>query len=130
MFLKNTNKSLLKKTHRPLPEIILKSDIHKNIENKELNGTVGIKDNIPSFSISRTNSVDIELKTINYVNGTILEYSGNTSQLHSDENKASNCINDISNHICHCVLCKKKYDFKSMDEHNCNKKLSSVIINN
>ena len=92
MFLKNTNKSLLKKTHRPLPEIISKSDIHKNIENKELNGTVGIKDNIPSFSISRTNSVDIELKTINYVNGTILEYSGNTSQLHSYENKASNCI--------------------------------------
>ena len=91
MFLKNTNKSLLKKTHRPLPEIISKSDIHKNIENKELNGTVGIKDNIPSFSISRTN-VDIELKTINYVNGTILEYSGNTSQLHSYENKASKCI--------------------------------------
>ena len=46
------------------------------------------------------------------------------------KNEISNCINDISNHICHCVLCKKKYDFKSMDEHNCNKKLSSVIINN
>jgi hypothetical protein len=46
------------------------------------------------------------------------------------KNEISNCINDISNHICHCVLCKKKYDLKSMDEHNCNKKLSSVIINN
>ncbi len=46
------------------------------------------------------------------------------------KDEISICINDISKHICHCILCKKKYNFKSIDEHKCNKELNATIINN
>lgn len=36
------------------------------------------------------------------------------------------CIDFIKNHICDCVLCKKKYKLKNIDEHLCNKKINFV----
>jgi hypothetical protein len=32
-----------------------------------------------------------------------------------------NCIEEIKSHICHCLVCKKKYDFNKLTSHECNK---------
>ena len=31
------------------------------------------------------------------------------------------CIKDMQEHICSCILCKKKYNFSSIDKHSCYK---------
>ena len=41
--------------------------------------------------------------------------------------KIIKCIQEITTHICHCMVCKKKYKFKNIDTHKCYTK--SVFIN-
>ena len=31
------------------------------------------------------------------------------------------CIEEIKDHICHCTICKKKYEFNKLTSHKCNK---------
>lgn len=37
------------------------------------------------------------------------------------KNEISNCIENIKEHICSCILCKKKYNFSNIDNHSCYK---------
>jgi len=37
------------------------------------------------------------------------------------KNEITNCISDIKEHICSCILCKKKYKFNDIDNHECYK---------
>ena len=34
--------------------------------------------------------------------------------------EAINCIEEIKYHICHCLVCKKKYNFNELTSHECN----------
>ena len=38
------------------------------------------------------------------------------------------CNDFIKNHICHCMICKKKYKLKNIDKHLCNKKIDIIDI--
>ena len=38
------------------------------------------------------------------------------------------CNNFIKDHICHCMMCKKKYKLKNIDKHLCNKKIDIIDI--
>lgn len=38
------------------------------------------------------------------------------------KNEISKCIENIKEHICSCILCKKKYNFSNIDNHSCYKK--------
>ena len=42
--------------------------------------------------------------------------------LKSLKEEINECIKDMEEHICSCVLCKKKYKFSSIDTHSCYKK--------
>lgn len=39
------------------------------------------------------------------------------------------CNDFIKDHICHCVICKKKYKLKNIDKHLCNKKIEMINYN-
>ena len=41
--------------------------------------------------------------------------------LNSLKEEINECIKDMEEHICSCVLCKKKYKFSSIDKHSCYK---------
>jgi prophage antirepressor-like protein len=38
------------------------------------------------------------------------------------KDEINSCNNFIKDHICHCMICKKKYKLKNIDKHLCNKK--------
>ena len=38
------------------------------------------------------------------------------------KDEINSCNNFIKDHICHCMMCKKKYKLKNIDKHLCNKK--------
>ena len=38
------------------------------------------------------------------------------------------CNDFIKDHVCHCMICKKKYKLKNIDKHLCNKKIDIIDI--
>ena len=44
------------------------------------------------------------------------------------KDEIDSCNNFIKDHICHCMMCKKKYKLKNIDKHLCNKKIDIIDI--
>jgi len=44
------------------------------------------------------------------------------------KDEIDSCNNFIKDHICHCMICKKKYKLKNIDKHLCNKKIDIINI--
>jgi prophage antirepressor-like protein len=44
------------------------------------------------------------------------------------KDEINSCNNFIKDHICHCMMCKKKYKLKNIEKHLCNKKIDIINI--
>ena len=44
------------------------------------------------------------------------------------KNEIFECITNITNHICSCTVCKKKYKFVNINKHKCYKHFENKLI--
>ena len=88
-----------------------------------------------SYKVGNFNYKPLAYLTLNFTNGKEIEdcvkdkYKPHIIKLKTDtichitltklKEEILNCITELNNHICNCMICKKKYKFKNVDTHKC-----------
>jgi len=96
------------------------------------------------YKVGNFNYKPLAYLTLNFTNGKEIEdcvkdkYKPHIIKLKSDtichltltklKDSILKCIEELNNHICNCMVCKKKYRFKNLDMHKCYNKSKFIVI--
>lgn len=96
------------------------------------------------YKVGNFNYKPLAYLTLNFTNGKEIEdcvkdkYKPHIIKLKSDtichltltkiKDSILTCIEELNNHICNCMVCKKKYEFKNLDTHKCYNKSKFIDI--
>jgi hypothetical protein len=96
------------------------------------------------YKVGNFNYKPLTYLTLNFTNGKEIEdcvkdkYKSHILKLKSDtichitltklKEEILRCIDGLDNHICHCMVCKKKYKLKNLDTHKCYNKSKFINI--
>jgi hypothetical protein len=96
------------------------------------------------YKVGNFNYKPLAYLTLNFTNGKEIEdcikdkYKPHIIKLKSDticyltltklKEKILICIDELNNHICNCMICKKRYKFKNLDTHKCYNKIKFIDI--
>ena len=97
------------------------------------------------YKVGNFNYKPLAYLTLNFTNGKEIEdcvkdkYKPHIIKLKSDtichltltklKESILKCIEELNNHICNCMICKKTYKFKNLDTHKCYNKSKFIDIN-
>ena len=97
------------------------------------------------YKVGNFNYKPLAYLTLNFTNGKEIEdcvkdkYKPHILKLKSDtichltltklKESILKCIEELNNHICNCMICKKTYKFKNLDTHKCYNKSKFIDIN-
>jgi prophage antirepressor-like protein len=103
-----------------------------------------MKKRMNNYKTGNFNYKPIAYLTLDFTNGKEIEdcvksnYKSHIIKLKTDtichinltklKDKILKCMKDITTHICHCMICKKTYKFKNLDNHKCYNKNKFVDI--